>query len=72
MVIKRVSESDDRAGQFINEAFTDYAIKSRVDLNFEEYCFAAENDPEYTDYKYWKSNGWIDDKRPWKDNVNCE
>ena len=44
MVIKRVSESDDRAGQFINEAFTDYAIKSRVDLNFEEYCFAAEND----------------------------
>jgi multimeric flavodoxin WrbA len=23
-------------------------------------------DPEYTDYKYWKSNGWIDKKRPWK------
>ena len=44
MVIKRVSESDDRAGQFINEAFTDFAIKSSVDLNFEEYCFAAEND----------------------------
>ena len=33
MVIKRVSETDDRAGQFINEAFTDYAIKSNVDLN---------------------------------------
>ena len=32
----------------------------------------GKNDPEYTDYKYWKSNGWIDDKRPWKDNVNCE
>ena len=22
--------------------------------------------PEYTDYKYWKSNGWIDKTRPWK------
>ena len=32
----------------------------------------GKKDPEYTDYKYWKSNGWIDDKRPWKDNANCE
>ena len=23
-------------------------------------------DPEYTDYKYWKSNGWIDKTRPWR------
>lgn len=23
-------------------------------------------DPEYTDYKYWKANGWIENKRPWK------
>ncbi|MCR5683978.1 MAG: NAD(P)H-dependent oxidoreductase [Lachnospiraceae bacterium] len=22
--------------------------------------------PEYTDYKYWKNNGWIDKERPWK------
>ena len=22
--------------------------------------------PEYTDYKYWKENGWIDKVRPWK------
>jgi ribosomal protein S18 acetylase RimI-like enzyme len=44
MVIKRISETDDRAGQFINEAFTDYAIKNKVDLNFEEYCFVAETD----------------------------
>ena len=44
MVIKRIIETDDRAGRFINEAFTDYAIKSNVKLNFEEYCFAAEND----------------------------
>ena len=44
MVIKRLSETDDRVGQFINEAFTDFSIKSNVVLNFEEYCFAAEND----------------------------
>ena len=44
MVIKRIDETDDRAGNFINEAFTDYAIKSEVALNFEEYCFVAEND----------------------------
>ena len=23
-------------------------------------------DPEYTDYKYWKANGWLENKRPWK------
>ena len=23
-------------------------------------------DPEYTDYNYWKENGWIDGVRPWK------
>ena len=26
----------------------------------------GKSDPEYTDYKYWKSNGWIDSVRPWK------
>lgn len=27
----------------------------------------GKKDPEYTDYKYWKANGWIDKVRPWKD-----
>lgn len=27
----------------------------------------GKQDPEYVDYKYWKQNGWIDKKRPWKD-----
>ena len=44
MVIKRLLETDDRVDHFINEAFTDFAVKSNVVLNFEEYCFAAEND----------------------------
>ena len=44
MIISRIDEEDERAGKFINKAFTDYAIQSKVDLNFEEYCFIAEND----------------------------
>ena len=26
----------------------------------------GKQDPEYTDYKYWKAKGWLDQKRPWK------
>ncbi len=26
----------------------------------------GKDDPEYTDFKYWKSNGWLEGKRPWK------
>ena len=25
----------------------------------------GKQNPEYTDYKYWKSNGWIEKTRPW-------
>ena len=41
MEIKRVSE-DDRTGEFINTEFSDYAIDCGVALNYEEFCFAAE------------------------------
>ena len=44
MNIKLISIEDDLAGEFINRAFTDYAVKKDVDLNFEEYCYVAEND----------------------------
>ena len=27
----------------------------------------GKENPEYKDYKYWKSMGWIDNKRPWKE-----
>ena len=33
MVIKRLLETDDRVGHFINEASTEYAVKSNVGLN---------------------------------------
>jgi multimeric flavodoxin WrbA len=26
----------------------------------------GKENPEYTDFKYWKNNGWIDKTRPWK------
>lgn len=26
----------------------------------------GKDNPEYTDYKYWKANGWLDNVRPWK------
>ena len=27
---------------------------------------SRKKDPEYTDYKYWKEQGWIDTVRPWQ------
>ena len=39
-----LDEDTERIDDFINEAFTDYAIENKVALNFEEYCFIAEDD----------------------------
>lgn len=44
MIIKRTDEADSRIGSFINEEFTSYAEDSDVKLNYEEFCFAAEDD----------------------------
>ena len=35
MQIKRVTGEDDRIGDFISEAFSDYSISKNVDLNYE-------------------------------------
>ena len=43
MEIKRISEND-ITGEFIGEEFSGYAIDNDVELNFEEFCFAAEED----------------------------
>ena len=43
MEIKQVTE-DDRIGEFINLEFSNYAADCDVALNFEEFCFAAEDD----------------------------
>lgn len=46
MIIKKIDETNEKVGEFINKAFTDYSIKCCVKLNFEEYCFVAEEDGE--------------------------
>ena len=43
MKIKRVTENE-RIGDFINVEFSDYATDCGVSLNFEEFCFVAEDD----------------------------
>ncbi len=41
--IKRVKD-DNRTGEFINIEFSNYATDCDVELNFEEFCFVAEDD----------------------------
>lgn len=44
MTIRKVEEENEKIGGFINEGFSNYALKNGVDLNFEDYCFVAEDD----------------------------
>ena len=43
MKIIKKSEPEKQVGDFINEAFIDYAKSSELDLNYEEYWFVAED-----------------------------
>ena len=43
MEIKRITE-DERLGEFINVEFSDYATNCNIALNFEEFCFVAQDD----------------------------
>ena len=44
MIIKRVEEIDDKTGGFINKEFSQYAIQKEVELNYEDFCFVAEDE----------------------------
>ena len=44
LTIEHVGIDDSEAGAFINQAFTDYAVKKDVALNFDEYCYVAVNE----------------------------
>ena len=44
MRIKRIDEVDDRTGEFIHEEFTFYGEQNNVVLNYDEFCFVAEED----------------------------
>ena len=43
MQIKRVEENE-HIGEFIGDAFTNYALQNGVDLNFDDFCFVAEGE----------------------------
>jgi len=52
----------------------DLSVPARTKLSVKLKFFAVrllqkslgKQDPEYTDYKYWKENGWLGAERPWK------
>lgn len=44
MNIKRVDEVDSRIGDFIHEEFVFYGEQNGVVLNYDEFCFVAEDD----------------------------
>ena len=44
MIIKRIKETDSRTDRFIQEEFSAYAVQEHVVLNYQEFCFVAEND----------------------------
>ena len=44
MNIIKKSEAENKVGDFINEAFADYAVTNNVTLKYEEYWFVAEDD----------------------------
>ena len=43
MNIKRIETFDDSIGEFINEEFSQYGEKSGLALNYDDFCFVAEN-----------------------------
>ena len=42
-IIRRIDEEDPRVGDFIHEGFTRYGEQNGVVLNYDGFCFAAEN-----------------------------
>ena len=48
MNIKRIEQIDDKTGEFINSEFSSYGENSGVKLNYDEYCFTAEENGELT------------------------
>lgn len=46
MIIKNVKETNDKIGEFLDQAFADYALSNNVELNFDEFCFVDEEEGE--------------------------
>ena len=50
---------------YSRSAHTNLATKMKFYMVRMMQAGLGKQDPEYTDYKYWKANGWLDKKRPW-------
>ena len=56
----------------------DYTVPARTSFTVKMKFFVTrllqkalgKKDPEYTDYNYWKTNGWLGSERPWKDRTS--
>ena len=44
MIIKNIGEADSRVGDFIHEEFVLYGEQNGVVLNYDEFCFVAEEE----------------------------
>ncbi len=47
-------------------AHTNLAVKAKFYAVRMLQTGLGKQNPDYTDYKYWKENGWIGKERPWK------
>ena len=42
--IRRTTENNEKIGDFLNEGFTRYGEQNGVALNYDDFCFVAEDD----------------------------
>lgn len=55
-----------RAIDYTKPARTTLAVKAKFYAVRMLQARLGKANPEYTDYVYWKTNGWLDRARPWK------
>ena len=55
-----------RSIDYSKPAHTSFIVKVKFYMVRMLQTGLGKQNPEYTDYKYWKANGWLDKARPWK------
>lgn len=51
---------------YSRKAHTNLITKAKFHMVRMLQTSLGKDNPEYTDFKYWKANGWLDKVRPWK------
>ena len=44
ITVRRTTENNEKIGDFLNEGFTQYGEQNGVALNYDDFCFVAEDD----------------------------